>query len=234
MLFLFRTLHSLREVSRERKEIINQISVIGVESLPVVSLMALFSGMVLGLQAGHELLKFQFQEALGAVVAASLTRELGPVLTGLIVAGRAGAAMAAEIGTMKVSEEIDALRAMAINPYRYLVLPRMVAALITLPLLTIFTDVIGIMGGFIIGRVQLNVRFFLYLEWIVKFVTLKDVWSGVIKSFGFGGIIAIISCYEGFSAESGARGVGKATTQAVVISFILILIADYFVTHLLY
>ena len=206
----------------------------GVGSLPVVSLMAIFSGMVLGLQAGHELLKFQATQVIGAIVGVSLTRELGPVLTGLIVAGRVGASMTAELGTMKVSEEIDALKAMAINPIRFLVTPRIISSIIILPLLTIYTDITGMLGGYLIGKAQLNVKLIPYLKGIADFVSFKDIWNGLIKATVFGLIIGLVSCYEGFNTEGGARGVGEATTSSVVISFLLILVADYVVTHLLY
>jgi phospholipid/cholesterol/gamma-HCH transport system permease protein len=231
---LFRTLCFSTVAPRNSKHIIQQISDIGVDSVPMVFLMAIFTGMVMGLQAGHELLKFQAQEFLGVGVAATLVRELGPVLTGLIVAGRAGASMTAEIGTMQVSEEVDALRSMAIDPIRYLVMPRFIASIIVLPLLTILTDVVGIAGGFLIGRVQLNVRLYDYVGHMVNFVTLKDVANGIIKAVVFGGIIAIIACYQGLKTEGGARGVGRATTFSVVDSFLLILMADYFITHILY
>ncbi len=231
---LFRTLYFSTLAHRNFKRIVQQISEIGVDSVPMVSLMAIFTGMVMGLQAGHELLKFQAQEFLGVGVAATLVRELGPVLTGLIVAGRAGAAMTAEIGTMQVSEEVDALRSMAIDPVKYLVMPRFIASIIVLPLLTILTNVVGISGGFLIGRAQLNVKLNDYVGHMVNFVTLKDVANGIVKSVIFGGIIAIICCYQGLKTEGGARGVGKATTLAVVDSFLLILISDYFITHILY
>ena len=217
-----------------RKEITAQVYSMGAGSLPVVSLMAIFTGMVMGLQAGHELLRFQATQWLGGIVGATLARELGPVLTGLIVAGRVGAAMTAELGTMKVSEEIDALRAMAINPIRFLAVPRIISSIIILPLLTVYTNITGLLGGFIIGKAQLNVKLFSYLEGIARFVTLKDIWNGLIKSIVFGLIIGLISCYEGFTTEGGARGVGESTTRSVVITFLLVLIADYVVTHLLY
>lgn len=231
---LFRTFYFSTFALKNKKHIIQQASEIGVDTVPMVSLMAIFTGMVMGLQAGHELLKFQAQEFLGVGVAATLVRELGPVLTGLIVAGRAGASITAEIGTMKVSEEIDALRSMAIDPVRYLVMPRFIASIIVMPLLTILTDVVGITGGFLIGRAQLNVKLADYVGHMVNFVTLKDVANGIVKAIVFGGIIAIIACYQGLKTEGGARGVGRATTFSVVDSFLLILVADYFITHLLY
>ncbi len=234
IILLFRTLFFSTVAHRNSKRIIQQIAEIGVDSVPMVSLMAIFTGMVMGLQAGHELLKFQAQEFLGVGVAATLVRELGPVLTGLIVAGRAGAAMTAEIGTMQVSEEVDALRSMAIDPIKYLVMPRFVAAIIVLPLLTILTDVLGISGGFLIGRAQLNIKLYQYVSHMVDFVTLKDIANGIVKSVVFGGIIATMACYHGLKTEGGARGVGKATTLSVVDSFLLILVADYFITHMLY
>jgi len=234
IILLFRTLCFSTVAHRNSKRIIQQVAEIGVDSVPMVSLMAIFTGMVMGLQAGHELLKFQAQEFLGVGVAATLVRELGPVLTGLIVAGRAGAAMTAEIGTMQVSEEVDALRSMAIDPIKYLVMPRFVAAIIVMPLLTILTDVLGISGGFLIGRAQLNIKLYQYVSHMVDFVTLKDIANGIVKSVVFGGIIATMACYHGLKTEGGARGVGKATTLSVVDSFLLILVADYFITHMLY
>ena len=234
IILLFRTLYFSTLAHRNSKRIIQQIAEIGVDSVPMVSLMAIFTGMVMGLQAGHELLKFQAQAFLGVGVAATLVRELGPVLTGLIVAGRAGAAMTAEIGTMQVSEEVDALRSMAIDPIQYLVMPRFVAAIIVMPLLTILTDVLGISGGFLIGRAQLNIKLYDYVRHMIDFVTLKDFANGIVKSIVFGGIIAIMACYHGLKTEGGARGVGKATTLSVVDSFLLILVSDYFITHILY
>ncbi|MBU0533274.1 MAG: ABC transporter permease [Candidatus Omnitrophica bacterium] len=234
IILLLRTLYFSTLAHRNSKRIIQQIAEIGVDSVPMVSLMAIFTGMVMGLQAGHELLKFQAQEFLGVGVAATLVRELGPVLTGLIVAGRAGAAMTAEIGTMQVSEEVDALRSMAIDPIQYLIMPRFVAAIIVMPLLTILTDVLGISGGFLIGRAQLNIKLYDYIRHMIDFVTLKDFANGIVKSIVFGGIIATMACYHGLKTEGGARGVGKATTLSVVDSFLLILVSDYFITHILY
>ncbi|MBU1767290.1 MAG: ABC transporter permease, partial [Candidatus Omnitrophica bacterium] len=228
IILLLRTLYFSTLAHRNSKRIIQQIAEIGVDSVPMVSLMAIFTGMVMGLQAGHELLKFQAQEFLGVGVAATLVRELGPVLTGLIVAGRAGAAMTAEIGTMQVSEEVDALRSMAIDPIQYLIMPRFVAAIIVMPLLTILTDVLGISGGFLIGRAQLNIKLYDYIRHMIDFVTLKDFANGIVKSIVFGGIIATMACYHGLKTEGGARGVGKATTLSVVDSFLLILVSDYF------
>ena len=234
IILLAQTVVWCKAAFRNVKHIIRQISEIGVDSVPVVSLMAVFTGMVIGLQTGHELARFHAEQFLGVGVAASLTRELGPVLTGIIVAGRAGASITAEIGTMKVSEEVDALRAMAIDPVRYLVMPRFLAALIVLPLLTMLTNVLGICGGYLIGQIQLNVNLSQYVDNMVNFVNIKDVVNGIVKAVIFGVIISIISCYEGLSTRGGARGVGRATTYSVVLSFILILIFDYFITHLLY
>ncbi len=234
LIFLFHAFYWFKTAFRMKKEIIAQIYRMGVGSLPVVSLMAVFTGMVMGLQAGQELLRFQATQWLGGIVGATLARELGPVLTGLIVAGRVGASMTAELGTMKISEEIDALRAMAINPIRLLVVPRMISSIIILPLLTIYTNVTGLLGGFIIGKAQLNIKLFPYIEGIAKFVSPKDIANGLIKSTVFGLIMGLVSCYEGFTTEGGARGVGESTTRSVVIAFLLILVADYVVTHLLY
>jgi len=234
IILLSQTVVWCKAAFKNRGHIIQQMSEIGVDSVPVVSLMAIFIGMVIGLQTGHELARFHAEQFLGVGVAATLTRELAPVLTGLIIAGRAGASITAEIGTMKVSEEVDALRAMAIDPVRYLVMPRFLATIMVLPLLAMLTNVLGITGGYLIGQIQLGVTLSQYVDNMVDFVTIKDVMNGVVKAIVFGVIVSIISCYEGLNARGGARGVGRATTYSVVLSFLLIFVFDYFITHLLY
>jgi phospholipid/cholesterol/gamma-HCH transport system permease protein len=168
------------------------------------------------------------------LVAVSITRELGPVLTGLVIAGRVGAAMSAELGTMKVTEQVEALESMALNPVRFLVVPRFLALIIMLPCLTILADAIGIFGGYLIGVFNLNVNSGLYIDTTFRFLTSKDVLTGIVKSFVFGGIIALIGCYYGLNTTGGAEGVGKATTTSIVTSFILIILADCVLTALFF
>jgi phospholipid/cholesterol/gamma-HCH transport system permease protein len=171
---------------------------------------------------------------MGTVVALSMTRELGPVLTGLIVAGRAGAAMAAELGTMKVTEQIDALSTMATNPIKYLIVPRFLAGIFMLPALTVLADIIGIIGGYFVGVVVLGTNPTVYIRRTTDYLELSDIYNGLIKAAFFGMAISLISCYRGFNAEGGAEGVGKATTGAVVISCMTILISDYFLSAWLF
>jgi phospholipid/cholesterol/gamma-HCH transport system permease protein len=169
-----------------------------------------------------------------SLVAVSLCRELGPVLTALVVAGRAGSAIAAELGTMKVNEQIEALDTMAINPVRFLAVPRFLALMLMLPALTIMGNLSGIFGGFIVGTNSLNINPDLYMQTTFKYLEIKDIYTGLIKSFIFAGIIALIACYEGLDTKGGAEGVGRATTRSVVISFILIILADCLVTAFFY
>jgi len=218
----------------EKKEIVKQTVRIGVQSLSVTSLTSLFTGMVLALQSGYTS-KSLFNEPLyvGSVVGFSLVKELGPVLTAVVVAGRAGAAVTAEIGTMKVTEQIDALYTLGTNPSSYLVIPRYFAFLIALPILTVFSDFIGILGGFMVSSVKLSVASSVYFDDIFNYMEIKNFMHGFIKSFFFAFIIATVSCYKGLYAEGGAQGVGKATTESVVSSMVLILAIDYFVSALL-
>lgn len=216
------------------KSIISQMEVVGVNSLPAVLTMALFTGMVLALQTFTGFKRFSSQGLVGTVVALSMTRELGPVLTSFIVAGRAGSAMAAELGTMKVTEQIDALYTMATNPIKYLVVPRFLASLITLPLLTLFADLMGITGGYLVAVSKLGANPVEYSRRTFDFIKFNDISSGVIKAAFFGIIIAMVGCHHGFYAEGGAEGVGKATTKSVVTSYMLILITNYFLTALFF
>lgn len=218
----------------EKKEIIKQTVRIGVNSLSVTSLTSLFTGMVLALQSGYTS-KSLFNEPLyvGSVVGFSLVKELGPVLTAIVVAGRAGAAVTAEIGTMRVTEQIDALYTLGTNPSSYLVIPRYFAFFIALPVLTVFSDFIGIIGGFIVSSIKLSVASSVYFDDIFNYMEIKNFMHGFIKSFFFAFTIATVSCYKGLHAEGGAQGVGKATTESVVTSMVLILAIDYFVSALL-
>jgi len=216
------------------RNILKQMEEVGVRSVPVVLITAISTGMVLALQSHTGFKRFNAESLVGTVVALSMTRELGPVLTALIVAGRAGAAMAAELGTMRVTEQIDALSTMAANPIKYLIVPRLLAGMVMLPILTIFSDAIGIAGGYFVAVKVLDVNPVVYLRRTTDFLEYEDIFGGLIKAFVFGMIIATISCYKGFNTQGGAEGVGKATTGAVVISSMLILISDYFMTAMLF
>lgn len=216
------------------RNIIQQMEAIGVNSLPMVLIMALFTGMVLAIQTYTGFKRFNAENYMGTVVALSMTRELGPVLTGLIVAGRAGAAMAAELGTMRVTEQIDALVTLATNPVKYLVVPRFLAGFMMLPLLTVVADATGMAGGYTIAVHVLGVNSVVYIRMTKDFLELNDIYGGLLKSCVFGIIISIVSCYKGFYTQGGAEGVGKATTGAVVLSMMLILIANYFLAVLLF
>lgn len=211
-----------------------QLEFIGVKSLFIVILTGLFTGMVLALQAYYGLRKFGGESMLGAGVALSMTRELGPVLTSLMVAARAGSAMAAELGTMKVTEQVDALLAMAVHPVHYLALPRLLAGVIMVPLLTVISVFIGIVGGYFVGVILLGVNPGTYMQKMLEVVTADDLYNGLYKSVVFGLLLAVISCYQGLQASGGAEGVGLVTTRAVVLSAIAILIFDYIMTAMLF
>ncbi|MFQ5903610.1 MAG: MlaE family ABC transporter permease [Candidatus Binatia bacterium] len=213
--------------------IIQHIKSIGVDSLSVVILSGVFTGMVMGLQGYYSLKKFNAESWLGSAVALGLLRELGPVLSAFMVTGRTGSAMAAEIGTMRVTEQIDALHSMAINPIKYLVSPRIIAGLIAMPLLTAIFDVVGIYGAYLIGVGLLGVSSGSYFSGMESSVVFQDVYSGFLKSLSFGLIITWVCCYKGFHAPPMATGVSQATTEAVVLSFVLILVWDYFMTAIM-
>jgi phospholipid/cholesterol/gamma-HCH transport system permease protein len=207
---------------------------IGYFSLPVVALTAIFTGMVLALQSYIGFARFSAQGATANVVVLSITRELGPVLAGLMVAGRIGAAMAAEIGTMRVTDQIDALTTLSTDPMKYLVAPRLLAGVIALPALVIVADILGVMGGFIVSVVKLGFGAELYLSTTFHFVQTIDVVSGLVKAAVFGFLIALMGCYQGYNSRGGAEGVGAATTAAVVGASILILAFDYGLTELFF
>ncbi len=214
----------------EVKNTFKQVLEIGVKSVPVVIITAVFTGMVLALQTFTGFKRFGAEALVGTVVSLSMTREMGPVLTGLVVAGRAGAAMAAELGTMRVTEQIDALETLATNPVKYLIVPRFVASIIILPSLTVIADMIGILGGYAIAVWLYGMSSALYWHRAWNYLELNDIFGGLAKAAFFGAAIAIVCCHRGFYTEGGAEGVGKATTGAVVISFMTILISDYFLT----
>lgn len=214
--------------------IIKQIWFIGFQSTLVILLTGAFSGMVLGLQGFYTLNRFGSTALLGPMVALSLVKELGPVLSGLMVTGRAGSAMTAEIGIMRISEQIDAIELMGLNPFRYLVVPKLIAGIIALPLLTAMFDVVGIFGGYFVGGKLLGVGEGTYFGEMANYVRMEDVLEGVYKSLSFGVLISWVCCYKGYHAGFGAEGVSKATTQAVVLSSVLILFWDYIMTSLLF
>ena len=207
-----------------------QMERVGVRSVLVVTLTGAFSGMVLALQSFHATRAFGAETMVGVAVALSMTRELGPVLTSFMVTGRAGSAMAAEIGTMKVTEQIDALSAMAVNPIKYLIVPRVWASIFVVPMLTVISDFVGIVGGYFTGVIVLRINAGAYVANMEKYVELGDIYHGIIKAAVFGLILSIVGCYKGYTTTGGAEGVGKATTQSVVLSAIIILMANYLLT----
>mgnify|MGYP006272445235 FL=1 len=231
---------ALRAVSRGLtppyfpRQYLRQFLDIGYYSLPVVGLTAIFTGAVLALQSYTGFQRFQAESAIATIVVLSVVRELGPVLAGLMVAGRVGAAMAAELGTMRVTEQIDALTTLSTDPYRYLIMPRLVGGLIMLPLLVVVADVIGVMGGYLIATLKLGFGSVEYLNNTFQYLETMDVVSGLTKAAVFGFIVALMGCYHGFNSERGAQGVGVATTRAVVTASILILTANYIVTELFF
>ena len=217
----------LRSIGRQLVEI-------GFYSLPVVGLTAIFTGMVLALQSYTGFSRFSAEGAVANIVAISITRELGPVLAGLMVAGRIGAAMAAEIGTMRVTEQIDALSTLSTNPMNYMVAPRLWAGLTMLPLLVVIADIIGIFGGFLVSVYKLGFNPANYLQKTWEAVQFGDVVSGLVKASAFGFIVTLMGCYHGYNSRGGAQGVGQATTNAVVSASILILCFDYVLTELFF
>jgi phospholipid/cholesterol/gamma-HCH transport system permease protein len=215
-------------------EWLRQMVRVGWDSIPVVFLTCLFTGMVLALQTYRGFERFHAEGFVGSVVALSLTRELAPVLTGLMVAGRVGSAMAAELGTMRVTEQIDALYAMATEPVQFLVVPRVNASIIMLPVLTILGDAVGIFGGWLVSVSLFGANSFLYMERTFQFLEVNDVTSGLIKAAFFGLILSVTGCAKGFYTSGGAEGVGRATTSAVVAACLYILLSDFFLTKILF
>ncbi|MBN1871053.1 MAG: ABC transporter permease [Candidatus Omnitrophica bacterium] len=219
-----------RKKAPKREGIFEQMLFVGVKSLLIVFFVALFTGIVIAMQTAPQLQSLGAVIYVAGLVAVSITRELGPVLTGLVIAGRVGASIAAELGTMKVTEQVEALEGMAFNPIRFLVVPRFLALVIMLPCLTILADAVGIFGGYLIGVFNLKINPALYMDTTFRFLTTKDVVTGIVKSFVFGAIIALIGCYYGLNTSGGAEGVGKSTTVSIVTSFILIILADCVLT----
>ncbi|MBM4272016.1 MAG: ABC transporter permease [Deltaproteobacteria bacterium] len=216
------------------RDIFKQMEFVGVKSIFVVVLTGGFTGMVMALQGYHGFKMFSAEALVGSTVALGMTRELGPVLTSLMVTARAGSAMTAELGTMRVTEQIDALYVMAANPIKHLIVPRIIAGVLMVPILTIVADFVGILGGYFVGVEVLNINPGVFVKNIYKYVELDDIFNGLIKSAFFGLILSLIGCYKGFNTEGGAEGVGKAITEAVVLSSISILVSDYFLTAIMF
>ncbi|MFH1625597.1 MAG: ABC transporter permease [Pseudomonadota bacterium] len=234
MLLFIKTLSWIVRPPLNLKNIMRQMEEVGINSIPVVLIMSIFTGMVLALQSYTGFRRFNAEAFVGTVVALSMVRELGPVLSGLMVSGRVGAAMAAELGTMQVTEQIDALYSLATNPIKYLIVPRFLAALFVMPILVILSTIVGIIGGYFVSVVLLGTNSTIYVKRTWDYMELNDVYIGLLKSCIFGMIIATISCYQGFYTQGGAEGVGKATTRAVVSSSLIILISNYFITALMF
>jgi len=216
-----------------RHDIVEQFDLVGVGSLTVVVLTGLFTGMALASQSGLTLDQFGARPVVGRLVSASMIKELGPVLTALMLTGRIGSGIAAELGSMVVTDQINALRALGTDPVRKLVVPRMLAGFFMAPMLTVVADCIGIFGGWIVARYQLQVATGLYWSSVTKGLYMQDVWMGLIKPFVFGFIIATIACHVGLRTSGGTQGVGKATTVAVVAASVAVIAADFFVTQIL-
>ena len=230
----FQTLYWMFVPPLKRERIFQQARSIGVESLPIVSLVAFFIGVILALQTAYQMQKLSSEIYIANIVALSIVRELGPVITSLIVAGRCGAAVTAELGTMKVTEQLDALETLATNPVKYLVVPRFLAFTFMLPVLTLYANIIGIMGGYLICVYRLGIRSSMYLQLTFDSLQVKDLVTGLIKTLVFGIIIAMVGCLEGMRTQGGAEGVGKSTNVSVVTSFILIIAADCVFTAIFY
>lgn len=217
-----------------REAIFEQMVFAGIRSILIVFFVTFFTGVVLAMQSAYQLDQFGAIIYVASLVAVSLCRELGPVLTALVVAGRVGAAITAELGSMKVTEQLEALDTMALNPIRFLVVPRFLALLVMLPCLTILGNFFGMFGGFLIGVLNLNINSNLYIDTTVQYLTNKDIWTGLVKSGTFAMLIALIACHKGITTKGGAVGVGKSTTVSVVASFIAVICADCVLTAIFF
>lgn len=232
VLLLFSTLRQLHKFRGH--ETARQCLSLGVKSFPIVALTLLFTGMVLSIQIAGELVKYGADFSVGGIVAIGMGRELGPVLCGVVLAGRVGAAITAELGTMRVTEQIDALRCMAVNPVAYLVVPRFVACMAMLPILNVFGVTIGIAGGMIVAALADNISAYTFMHSIDMFCGPSDIYIGMVKSVVFGMIVALVGCDRGMTCTAGAEGVGKATTQSVVYSIIMLFAANYLLSSILF
>ena len=228
------TAKSYRFIGKRKTAILSEISRGVFGAFPVVMIVGVFTGMDLAFQSGKELADYGQESSIGAFVTVTMCREMGPVMTAYILAGLIGSTIAAELGTMRVSEEVDALSVMSIDPINYLALPRIMALAIISPILTIYTNIIGILGGALIGYTVLGISFQFYFRRAMESLELIDIYSGLFKSVVFGITIAVIGCVQGLNAENGAAGVGKSTMKSVVIAFVSILIFDFFLTWMFY
>ncbi len=234
LILLARTVYWCKDAWKNVTMILKQMLEVGVNTLPVASLVSFCMGMVFALHTGRGLAKFGWEEAIAPLVGVSMARELSPLMIGIVATARVGASAAAELGTMKVSEEIDALKTMAINPIRYLVMPKFLACIIMVPILTVYANFTGMFGGLLVGKNLFGISARVYIRDMMNFLTLRDIFSGIIKAVAFGIIIAIVACYQGMNTTGGAEGVGKATTRAVVISMVCIFIFNYLLAWILY
>ena len=233
-ILLGRVLYKFRELPRTTEQTLIQMQQIGIGSLPLVFITSLFVGAVAAVQAAYQFQDYVPMVFLGTVVGKSVILELGPVLTALVVGGRVSASIAAELGTMQVTEQIDAMEMLAIDPVRYLVLPRFVACLVMMPVLVTFADLLAILGGMVVANITVGVSYTTFTEGLRLFFYVDDVISGLMKAVTFGGIIALMGCFNGFRTHGGAQGVGRSTMHAVVSSCILILISNYFLATVLF
>lgn len=224
----------LLQIWKNRRLVVEQMMVIGVQSIPLVLFVGVFAGAVASIQTAYQLKGYISYNYLGAATSVAIFIELGPVLTALVIAGRVGASIAAEIGTMKVTEQLDALESLAIDPLRYLAMPRIFSGFFMIPILTILADFIGVMGAYLVAYVNLDLAPEIFFGSVKEFFSLLNVFSGLIKAFFFGGITAIIGCYVGFNTSGGAEGVGQSTIRAFVLSSALILLNDYLLSVILF
>src|SRR3989338_3691572 len=224
----------LKNKSAKKDSIFSQMVFAGVGSMAIASFVSFFTGIVIAMQSAYQFSRFGANIYVAPMVSVGLARELGPVLTALVVAGRVGAAITAELGTMKVTEQIEALDTMALNPIRFLVVPRFLSLLVMLPCLVIFADIVGIFGGFLVCVFNLRLDPYRYLTFSFQFMAWKDVWTGLVKSVVFGITISMIGCYMGLNTKGGAEGVGRSTTLSVVTSFVLIVLFDCVLTGVFY
>lgn len=219
---------------KRRHLVLEQMVFMGVNSLPLVLFTSVFTGAVSAVQAAYQFQGYVPLRYLGTAVGKAVVIELGPVLTALVVAGRVGAAIAAELGTMKVTEQIDAMETMALDPVEFLVMPRFIAGFLMLPVLTVFSDFVAILGGLAVSVWFVDITSYTFLNGLKAFFEMQDLFAGLFKACVFGSIIAIIGCFQGFRTEGGAEGVGTSTTKAVVMASVLILVSDYMIAHLLF
>ncbi len=230
-LLLVRTLGVILRSGVQLGECVRQMTALGVASLPITLLTIAFSGMVLALHTANQLKKMGAEGLIGGIVAVSMAREAAPVLTAIVVAARVGSAIAAEIGTMAVTEQVDALRALGVNPVRYLVVPRFVASVLMLPVLTVFANLAGVLGAYIVAVLGAGVNSQVFISSAQSMLVPSDVYLGLVKTFVFGGIIAVVGCAQGLRTSGGAAGVGRSTTSSVVTAIVLVYVADYFLAE---